>query len=40
MNLMTFFEGALGYTELKNMPLPELKMLHEEAERIDGVILI
>jgi hypothetical protein len=32
---MSFFEGALSYEYLKNMPLPELAMLHEEASRIN-----
>jgi len=31
---MTFFEGALNYKDLRNMPLPEIAMLHEEAKRI------
>jgi len=31
---MVFFEGALGYTELKNMPLVEIAALQVEAQRI------
>ena len=31
---MVFFEGALGYEELRNMPLVEVAMLQREAERI------
>jgi hypothetical protein len=31
---MTNFEGAVGYTELRDMPLPELEVLFEECERI------
>jgi len=31
---MVFFEGAVSYTELKNMPFPELAMLQKEAQRI------
>ena len=31
---MVFFEGALGYTELKDMPLIEIVALQVEAQRI------
>ncbi len=34
MNLMTIFEGSVGYTELRRMPLPELQNLMIEGERI------
>lgn len=34
MNLVAFFEGGLSYTELRNMPIPELRRVHEEAARI------
>jgi uncharacterized small protein (DUF1192 family) len=31
---MSFFEGALSYKELREMPLPEISMLQGEAKRI------
>lgn len=31
---MVFFEGAIGYSELRNMPYPELELLHEQASKI------
>lgn len=31
---MIFFDGAVGYSELRNMSLPELANLHNEAKRI------
>ncbi len=34
INLMVFFEGAVGYSELRNMPYPELTLLHEQATKI------
>ena len=33
---MAFFEGALGYKELRDMPLSEIEMLQEEAARINA----
>lgn len=33
MNLIAFFDGGVGYTELRDMPMPELSQLHREAER-------
>ncbi len=35
MNLLVFFQGGLGYTELWEMPIPELCLLHEEAARVN-----
>jgi len=32
---MVFFEGALGYSELKDMPLVEIAALQVEAQRIN-----
>ncbi len=34
---MAFFEGAVGYTELKNMPLVEIAELQVEAQRINAL---
>lgn len=31
---MVTFGGAVSYTELRNMPLPELARLHREAKRV------
>ena len=31
---MANFSGAVGYTELREMPIPELLRLHREAARI------
>jgi len=31
---MSFFEGALGYSELRDMPLIEIAALQIEAKRI------
>lgn len=33
MNLVATFPG-LGYSELRNLPVTELEILHQEAERI------
>jgi uncharacterized small protein (DUF1192 family) len=33
---MVFFEGAISYDRLCNMPFPELAMLTEEAQRISA----
>jgi hypothetical protein len=33
-NLMVTFGGAVSYSELKGLPLPELFGLHREARRI------
>ena len=35
---MVNFSGALGYTELREMPIPELLLLHREAARINREI--
>ena len=32
---MAIFEGALNYTELRNMTIPELSLLHKHGERIN-----
>jgi len=37
-NLMVFYEGAISYSELKEMPLPELIELQRYAERINREI--
>jgi hypothetical protein len=34
-NLMVFYKGGLSYTELQNMPLPEVYKLNKFAERIN-----
>jgi hypothetical protein len=31
---MTIFEGSVNYSELRRMPLPELRNLMREGERI------
>ena len=34
-DVMAVFEGAVSYTELRNMPFPEFMDLYEEAKRIN-----
>lgn len=34
-NLMVFYRGALSYTELQNMPLPEMLRLQKYAVNIN-----
>ncbi len=35
---MVTFGGALGYTEAREMPIPELMLMHREAKRIQQAI--
>lgn len=35
---MVTFGGAVNYTELRNMPFPELARLHKEAERVQAAM--
>lgn len=37
-NLMVFYKGALSYSELQSMPLPELYQLNEYAVKINREI--
>ena len=34
-NLMVFYKGALTYEALQKMPIPELLVLRDEADRIN-----
>lgn len=34
MRLVAAFEGGLSYSELRDMPLVELELIHQEAEII------
>lgn len=33
---MIFYEGSLGYTEARGLPLPELKRLHDKAAKVSS----
>lgn len=35
ISLVAFFEGGVDYTDLRDMPVPELLILNEEANRIN-----
>tara|TARA_R100001244_G_scaffold77693_1_gene61481 strand:+ start:278 stop:430 length:153 start_codon:yes stop_codon:yes gene_type:complete len=35
LSLVSFFEGGVDYNDLKNMPIPELMVVNEEANRLN-----
>lgn len=35
ISLVAFFEGGVDYNDLRDMPIPELLILNEEANRIN-----
>ena len=35
MQIAAFFEGGIGYSELRSMPLDEVSIINDEAKKIE-----